>query len=89
MTSGGKAEGEGPFGALIETRLRLVSWNIWCRFGPWEARRPVIAATLAGVEPDIVGLQEVWSEGDTNQAAVLADQLGFHHAHGLLAEPGY
>ena len=24
----------GPFGPLLETRLRLVTWNIWWRYGP-------------------------------------------------------
>jgi endonuclease/exonuclease/phosphatase family metal-dependent hydrolase len=75
------ADEHGPFGELITTTLRLVTWNLWWRFGPWEARQPAIAATLAELQPDLVGLQEVWSVGRTNQAALLAEQLGFHHAY--------
>ncbi len=72
---------EGPYGALRETRLRVLTWNLWWRFGPWERRRPAIAATLAALEPDVVALQEVWGEpGGTNLAAELAGELGYHHA---------
>ncbi|CAN5577849.1 hypothetical protein BH20ACT2_BH20ACT2_19080 [soil metagenome] len=71
-----------PYGPLIDTRLRVLSWNLWWRFGPWEARRPAIAATLADLDPDLVALQEVWGEpGGTTFAAELADGLGYHHAH--------
>lgn len=76
----------GAFGALIETRLRVLTWNLWWRFGPWEARRPAIAATLARLDADVICLQEVWDDGTVNLAAELADGLGFHHAYGWLLE---
>ena len=44
--AGAVTDADGPYGALIETRLRVLTWNLWHRFGPWEARRPAIAATL-------------------------------------------
>ena len=28
----------GPYGELITTTLRVLTWNAWGRFGPWEAR---------------------------------------------------
>jgi endonuclease/exonuclease/phosphatase family metal-dependent hydrolase len=66
----------------IETRLRVLSWNLWWRFGPWEARRPAILATLKRVDADILCLQEVWETRDEgNQAQRLADALGMHHVH--------
>lgn len=70
---------EGPFGPLIETRVRVLTWNLWWRFGPWEQRAPAIAAELERLDPDIACLQEVWAEGATTLAAELADRLGFHH----------
>lgn len=74
--------GEGLFGPLIETTVRVASWNLWWRFGPWEARQPAIVSTLRHVEPDICCLQEVWEDGDRSQAAELADALGgYHHAY--------
>jgi endonuclease/exonuclease/phosphatase family metal-dependent hydrolase len=74
--------GEGLFGPLIETTMRVVSWNLWWRFGPWEARLPAIAATLRDLDPDVCCLQEVWEDGTRSQAAELADALGgYHHAY--------
>ena len=71
----------GAFGTLIETRIRVLSWNLWWRFGPWEARRPAIAATIAAIDPDVAALQEVWGLADSDFAGELADQLGFHHVY--------
>src|SRR5215470_17133727 len=58
--------------------MRVVSWNLWWRYGPWERRREAIAATLAEVRPDLCGLQEVWGSAEENQAADLAARLGMH-----------
>jgi endonuclease/exonuclease/phosphatase family metal-dependent hydrolase len=78
---------EGPYGALLETRVRVLTWNLWWRFGPWERRRPAIAATLAALGPDVVALQEVWGEpGGTNFAAELAEGLGFDSAYAARLE---
>ena len=72
----------GLFGPLIESTMRVVSWNLWWRFGPWEERFPAIVATLRELDPDVCCLQEVWDEGDRNQAAELAEALGgYHHAY--------
>jgi hypothetical protein len=43
-----------PYGPLIDSRVRLVTWNVWGRFGPWEQRQSVIGGTLAGCSPDVV-----------------------------------
>lgn len=73
---------EGPYGELIETRLRVVSWNIWWRFGPWEERAPAIEATIRALDPDVVALQEVWGEQDgTTFASQLGERLGYEHAY--------
>jgi endonuclease/exonuclease/phosphatase family metal-dependent hydrolase len=73
---------QGPYGTLIDTRLRVLSWNLWHRFGPWEARRPAIAATLARLDADVIGLQEVWADADVSFAEELAERLGFHQVYG-------
>jgi endonuclease/exonuclease/phosphatase family metal-dependent hydrolase len=67
----------------LDTRLTVLSWNLWWRFGPWEARQPAIAATLQRLAPDVVCLQEVWAERDgARQADQLAAALGgYHVAH--------
>jgi endonuclease/exonuclease/phosphatase family metal-dependent hydrolase len=78
---------EGPYGTLLETRVRVLTWNLWWRFGPEERRRPAIAATLAALDPDVVALQEVWGEpGGTNFAAELAEGLGFDSAYAARLE---
>jgi endonuclease/exonuclease/phosphatase family metal-dependent hydrolase len=58
--------------------MRIVSWNLWWRYGPWERRREAIAATLARVRPDLCGLQEVWGAFGENLAADLAGRLGMY-----------
>lgn len=58
--------------------MRILSWNLWWRYGPWEQRREAIAATLTEVRPDLCGLQEVWGGPGGNQAADLAGRLGMH-----------
>lgn len=69
-----------PYGALVESRVRLVTWNLWWRLGDWQGRAEAIAETLRELQPDLVCLQEVWQDGDENQAASLAQRLGMHHA---------
>jgi endonuclease/exonuclease/phosphatase family metal-dependent hydrolase len=58
--------------------MRVLSWNLWWRYGPWERRRQAIAATLAEARPDLCGLQEVWGGPGENLAAELAERLGMH-----------
>ncbi|MBO3750355.1 endonuclease/exonuclease/phosphatase family protein [Streptosporangiaceae bacterium NEAU-GS5] len=49
-----------PYGQLITTTVRLITWNVWGRFGPWERRETSIRAGLDGHDPDIVALVEAW-----------------------------
>jgi endonuclease/exonuclease/phosphatase family metal-dependent hydrolase len=58
--------------------MRVLSWNLWWRYGPWQQRRRAIAAALADVRPDLCGLQEVWGSPGENLAAELAGQLDMH-----------
>ncbi len=58
--------------------IRVLSWNLWWRHGPWERRQQAIEATLAEVGPDVCGLQEVWGGPRENLAADLAGRLGMH-----------
>lgn len=58
--------------------MRVLTWNVWWQFGPWEERRKAILAVLRDLQPDIVGLQEVWAGGGENLAEWLADDLGMH-----------
>jgi endonuclease/exonuclease/phosphatase family metal-dependent hydrolase len=64
------------YGPLVRTRLRIATWNLWGRYGPWEARLPVIIENLSAINADILALQEVWEDGTTNQAEEIAAALG-------------
>lgn len=64
-----------------DRRLRVVTWNLWWRFGPWEDRERSIVAVLGDLDPDVVALQEVWDDGTVNQAARLGGALGMEHAY--------
>ncbi|MEV0177402.1 endonuclease/exonuclease/phosphatase family protein [Streptomyces sp. NPDC050803] len=60
--------------------MRVVTWNLWWRFGPWRERQKAILAVLRDLRPDVVGLQEVWSADGENLAEWLAGALGMHCA---------
>jgi endonuclease/exonuclease/phosphatase family metal-dependent hydrolase len=62
--------------------VRVVSWNLWWRFGPWQERQPAICSVLAELKPDIACLQEVFADkgGGDDQAEELAAALGLHCA---------
>ena len=70
-----------PYGPLIDTTMRVMSWNIWFRFGPWERRQPAIIETLRRVDGDVVALQEVWAGDDVGQVDLLAAELGMQAAY--------
>jgi len=63
---------------LIETGLKILTWNIWWRYGPWKERQPAIVETLKKLDCDVIALQEVWQDDNNNYAAVVAAELGYH-----------
>jgi len=77
-----------PYGPLVDTTLRVATWNLWWRFGPWEERRAGILAALRDLDADVVGLQEVWGEGQANLARLLGDELGYHVEYGARLDLG-
>ncbi len=60
--------------------MRVATWNLWWRFGPWEERQPAITATLNAVDADVILLQEVFgpSPDHHDQAHALANELDMH-----------
>ncbi len=72
---------EGEFGPLIDTTMRVVTWNLWWRFGPWEERQPAIVDWLRRIDADAIALQEVWDDGESNQAEILAGELGYEFTY--------
>lgn len=68
--------------------MRVLTWNVWWRFGPWQARRQAIATTLEELGCDLIGLQEVWADDQENLAGWLADRLGMHWTWAASDRPG-
>jgi endonuclease/exonuclease/phosphatase family metal-dependent hydrolase len=58
--------------------VRVLTWNLWWRFGSWRERLQEIAEVLVETDADLCGLQEVWADETTNEAFVLAERLGMH-----------
>jgi len=75
---------ETAYGPLAGERIRILSWNLWWRFGPWEERLPAIFETVRRLDPDIACLQEVWIdlEGDDSSARRVAEAIGAEHRGG-------
>jgi len=74
-----------PYGPLVESGVRVVTWNVWGRYGPgWEARQLALEETLAEVAPDVICLIEAWRDGASSQPERLGRRLGlpYHHFAG-------
>ena len=68
-----------PYGPVVETSLRVVTWNVWGRYGQWQERQAAIEDSLVAASPDIVCLIESWSSNETTQAERVAQRLGMEH----------
>jgi endonuclease/exonuclease/phosphatase family metal-dependent hydrolase len=69
-----------PYGPLIESTIRLVTWNVWGRYGAdWPARQAALEQALEETAPDLVVLVESWRQGDSTQPARVAERLGLPH----------
>lgn len=72
----GEAPDAGPradVGVEPEPPLRVVSLNLRCLVDDWPARRPILIDVLAGLDPELFGLQEACAgEGLDNLAELVA-----------------
>jgi endonuclease/exonuclease/phosphatase family metal-dependent hydrolase len=66
--------------------MRVATWNVWGRYGPWEARQPVIESNLRAIDADIVCLQEAWEDEERSQPADFATALGMSYVYGRAFE---
>ena len=57
--------------------LRVLSLNIWNRQGPSDERYALIRRGIEALEPDVVGMQEVLSDGSYDLATEIAGRLGY------------
>jgi endonuclease/exonuclease/phosphatase family metal-dependent hydrolase len=69
-----------PYGPLAESTIRVVTWNVWGRYGAdCEARQAALEQTLERTAPDLVCLVEAWRQGDSTQPGRVAARLGLAH----------
>jgi endonuclease/exonuclease/phosphatase family metal-dependent hydrolase len=68
-----------PYGEVVTTTVRVVTWNVWGRYGEWQRRQAALEDVLASATPDVVCLVESWSSAETTQAARIARRLGLDH----------
>lgn len=78
---------EEQAGQLVVTgptdQLVLVTLNLRCRADTWEDRRPLVVASLARVNPDIVGFEEDCSgKDDIPQSYEIRSELSRHTGRG-------
>jgi endonuclease/exonuclease/phosphatase family metal-dependent hydrolase len=69
-----------PYGPVVDTTMRIATWNVWGRFGRWRERQAGIEETLAAAAPDVVCLVESWSDPQANQPGLVARRLGYEHS---------
>jgi len=68
-----------PYGPLVETTTRVVTWNVWGRYGDVDERQRGIEQTLAAAAPDLICLTEAWATEQTDQAEQLGECLDLEH----------
>jgi endonuclease/exonuclease/phosphatase family metal-dependent hydrolase len=68
--------------------LKVLTINIWNRQGPWPERLELLRRGVTALAPDVVGLQEVLSDGNTSLAHAVADGLGYEVTFGSAKEVG-
>lgn len=69
-----------PYGPLAPSTIRVVTWNVWGRYGAdCEARQAVLEQTLEQTAPDLICLVEAWRQGDSTQPGRVAARLGLAH----------
>ncbi|MFB4311409.1 endonuclease/exonuclease/phosphatase family protein [Actinomadura sp. GTD37] len=71
---------EQPYGPPIETTVRVATWNVWDRYGPWRERESAIISVLRAAAPDVLVLVEAWEDDDETQAGRLGGALGLPHS---------
>jgi endonuclease/exonuclease/phosphatase family metal-dependent hydrolase len=69
-----------PYGPLTSSTIRVVTWNVWGRYGAdCEVRQEALEQTLEQTAPDLVCLVEAWRQGDSTQSGRVAARLGLAH----------
>lgn len=76
-----------PYGELITTALRVMTWNVCGRFGPWQEREAALIRTLETLAPDVVALQECWRDWSGQDQSSTGARPAFRCAGSPSARP--
>lgn len=57
--------------------LSVLTLNIWNNDGPWKERAPLIREWIEGVDPDVIGFQEVLVGPGVDQAREVLGERGY------------
>jgi endonuclease/exonuclease/phosphatase family metal-dependent hydrolase len=63
--------------------LKALTINIWNRQGPWERRFELLREGIAALAPDVIGMQEVMSDGASDFAREIGGALGYDVEFGV------
>jgi endonuclease/exonuclease/phosphatase family metal-dependent hydrolase len=65
-----------PYGPLVESAVRVATWNVWGRYGrDWQERQAALEDALAEASPDVICLVESWRAGESTQPGQIAERL--------------
>jgi endonuclease/exonuclease/phosphatase family metal-dependent hydrolase len=71
-----------PYGPVVESAVRVVTWNVWGRYGSdWETRQAALEDALDEAEPDVICLVEAWRQGESTQPGRVAERLRLPYHH--------
>jgi endonuclease/exonuclease/phosphatase family metal-dependent hydrolase len=66
----------------MSNRLKVLTINIWNRNGPSDRRFPMLREGIQKLAPDVIGMQEVMSDGEADLATEIAAGLGYEIVYG-------
>ena len=77
-----------PFSSIGDPQgaLRVLTLNLWQKYGAWASRRSVLIDGLRALQPDVVAFQESIQDHDYDQVRDVLDST-FHIAHQEKRDP--
>jgi len=68
--------------------VRVLTWNLWYEFGPWESRQLAIRRVIEREDPDVICLQEVFCTRTSTSTYSFADRLANELGHHSVTSDG-
>ena len=68
--------------------MRVLTWNLWYEFGPWESRQSAIRRVIEREDPDVICLQEVFCTRTSTSTSSFAERLAKELGHYSVTSDG-